>query len=108
MAQNIGRNINVNDTAVVSAPIALNTTTSVKISDANTARTVFDVNNNNASHGWWLKLQAAGIDNVKKGIYITNKNGSRPFWSMPRDNIYTGEISAIADTDTPEAFVTEY
>lgn len=104
----IGGNINVTDTAFIASSVTLNTSTSVKIADIKKDRIFFNVNNNNNTSGFWLKLQAASVDNLKKGIYITGKSGSTPTWEMPTTNIYTGEICAIADVDGPTAYVTEF
>lgn len=100
----IQRTRNTNDAATLSDAITLNTATSVKIADANTGRIFFCVNNNNEANGVWIKLQAASADDDQKGIFI----GARSSWVMPVDNIYIGEISAIADMDSPDVFVTEY
>ena len=104
MTNKLGRNINTNDAAVLSS-IALNDTTSTKIADAKISppRLVFTVTNNSVKD-IWLKLQAAATDNDKKGIFMPK--GS--YWEMPTDNIYSGEISAIADSGTPTVHVTEY
>ncbi len=52
----------------------------------------------------WLKLQAASVDNDKKGIFIP-----RNFtYELHPDVIYTGEVSAITDTGTAEVYVTEF
>lgn len=108
MAQTVGRNTNRNDTAVLSDPIELNAVTSAKIADAKPvgsvpARTVFMVSNP-SNENIWIKLQAAAVDNDKKGIYIPRGG----YWEMTPDNIYTGEISAIAESETPNIYVTEY
>ena len=104
----IGRTQNTNDEANIPSSITLNATTSTKIADANTRRIFFHVNNNTASDAIWIKLQAASVDNDKKGIYLQKKDLPDGRWQMPPDNIYTGEISAIADSGTPDVFVTEY
>jgi len=108
MSQTIGRNRNVNDTATISDAITLNNTTSTVIAVANPNRTFFYVTNNGAADAIWIKLQAASVDNDAKGIWIQKKEVSESFWQMPDDNIYTGEISAIAESNNPEIFVTEY
>jgi len=108
MGKRIERRANTTDEAIIGSGITLNTSTSVKIADANADRLFFDVNNDDASQGFWVKLQAASVDDDKKGIFITSKTGARPFWCMPVDNIYTGEISAIAVAATPTAYITEY
>lgn len=108
VSKTIGANTNVTDTATIKNPISLNASTSTTISSADSARIFFNVNNNDSTKGFWVKLQAASVDNVKKGIYITSKIGSNPAWEMPSLNIYTGEICAIAEVDSPDAYVTEY
>ena len=101
------KRINTN-TVAVSAFVATNATTAVTIVPANADRIFFRIENlsNNAI---WVKLQASSIDNNKVGIFIdklaqTDQNS----WQMPVDNIYTGEISVIAQTGTPVINYTEY
>lgn len=108
MVKRIERTRNTNNSSSISDPINLNSTTAVTIVAANPDRIFLDINNDNSANGFWVKLQAASVDDDKKGIFITSKVGSRPFWQMPNDNVYTGEISAIADADSPKAYVTEY
>lgn len=110
MTVNHSRDRNSNSEASVKAPIAASSTTSVKISDANENRIYFYVTNNSSVNGVWIKLQPANTDNVKKGIYLAPAPaaGQCSFWEMPVDNIYTGEISAIAVADSPDVYVTEY
>jgi len=104
MTKTIGRTSNVNDTANLPASFSVTTVTSVKISDADTSRIFFCVNNNNSSDAIWIKLQAASVDNDKKGIFVAKQTS----WIMPVDNVYTGEISCIADNTTTDVFITEY
>ena len=108
MAKNIGANINITDEATISGAIALNATTSTVIAAANPNRIFFYVTNNGSSDAVWIKLQAATTDNDKKGIWIEKKEVAESFWQMPTDNIYTGEISAIANTNGPNVYITEY
>lgn len=103
MAQVIGRNQNTNDTATVPSDIALNASTSTKVVDANSDRTVFEVYNL-GTEDIRIKLQAASVDNDKKGIPVGCGKG----WAMEADNIYPGEISAIAETGTPSVAYLEY
>lgn len=103
MTRKIGRTRNFNDTAIVSPAISLNSTTSTKIADSDENRIFFAIVND-TSRDVWLKLQAAAVDNILKGILL-HKNS---YWEMSPDNIYTGEISAISVTGTPDVFVTEY
>lgn len=103
MVKTIGRNTNRNDTAVLSSAIALNATTSTTIASADSSR-IFASVSNEGPQTVWIKLQAASVDNDKKGIRLPREGT----WEMPMDNIYTGEISAIADTGTPNIFVTDY
>lgn len=104
----IDRNVNSNDTAQVSDGITLNTSTSIKIANANEERVYFSAECNGETSSAWLKLQAASVDNNKKGLFLTKVSLGRFCWKMPSDNIYTGEISAIANIGTPKIFVTEY
>ena len=103
MANTFRRNRNENDTATLSAAITLNNSTSTTITSSNTARIYF-IFNNPSNKNVWLKLQAASIDDDKKGIFVAKGD----FWIMPADNIYIGEISSIADVDSPDVHYTEY
>lgn len=103
MSKTIGRNTNVNNEATISDAITLNSTTSTVISVANSTRINFTVSNN-SSQDVWLKFQPASGDDVKKGIFLFK----RTIYEMPTDNIYTGEISAIAESGTPDVFVSEF
>ncbi len=108
MVIRIDRNRNTNDAATVAMPITVNATTSTTIAVANDERIYVEINNNSATKEIWIKLQAASVDNDKKGIFL-NKKGSPPAsWEMPTDNIYSGEISAMADSGTSTVYITEY
>ena len=108
MAVTIGRNRNRNDEASVNDGITLNSTTSTVIAAANPDRIAFHVNNNFSDKACWVKLQPAATDNDKKGIFLNEKEKGRTDWSMTPDNVYTGEISAIADSGSPVVYITEY
>jgi len=110
----IGRNRNTTDTAT-SSPVALNSSTAVKLADANPNRIFFNVtiNGGSSDERIFIKLQAASIDNVKTGIWIgrsLDEDGSyfKVDWEMSPDNIYTGEISAIMDSGSHTVHFTEY
>jgi len=103
-----GRTFNTNDEATVTA-IVLNDTTSTMISSANVNRVFFHVNNGvEPDKACWIKLHAASVDNLKHGITIHEGQKGTGHWEMPADNIYTGEISAIADATPCTVYVTEY
>lgn len=108
MTATLERTQNLNDAASVNSGVTLNGTTSVKIADANPTRIYFYVTNDGSSEEAWIKLQAASIDNGKKGIFLNKKAIYRNDWEMALDNVYTGEICAIAVAGTPTVFVTEY
>jgi hypothetical protein len=104
MVQSTGRNANKNDTATMSDAIVINKTTSTTLSVANADRTYLLICNT-SSKKVWVKLQAASVDNDKKGIFLKKET----FWEMVTDNVYTGEVSAIGDNDDNlDIYVTEY
>lgn len=106
MTLRIARNRNTQDTSSVKDGIALNKNTAVTIVDANPNRIFIHVNNNDENFGIWVRELPADIDpTIKKGVFI-RKQGGKPY-ERSGDNIYTGEISAIADNDAPKAYVTE-
>ncbi len=110
MPLRIGRNRNSNDSADVNSGVTLNSSTSVVIAAANPDRISFIVDNNSAQKESWIKLQPAATDDDKKGIFLARRSNAsgNTSWSMDTDNIYTGEISAIADSGSPIVYVTEY
>jgi hypothetical protein len=104
MVIKIGRTRNNNDTATLSGTITVSGVTSTTVQAVNVDRLVFAISNVGVQD-MWLKLQAASVDNDKKGIMVP-KGG---YWEMPPDNIYTGEISAISDSvASTTANTTEY
>ncbi len=94
---------NTNATAIVSNAVSLNSSTSTKVADANSERIYFCFTNS-SNKDVWLKLQPAATDDDKKGIFVPAEEK----WLMPEDNDYTGEISAIAESGTPDVYYTEY
>ena len=103
MAELIQRTRDTNDVAIISSAIALNTSTSTILSGAFVRRIFFAVSNS-SNKDIWLKLQAASVDNDKKGIFVPRNS----YWEMQQDNIYIGEISAIANIGAPDIYITEY
>ncbi len=108
MVQKIGRNKNTNDEATVLAEVELNSSTDTVLLPANPNRIALHVNNNSSTRGVWIKLQPAGQDNDKKGIYLAERNRNPVPYNMTPDNIYTGEVCAIADSGSPSVYITEY
>jgi hypothetical protein len=102
MTKNIGRNRNINTDPELSDGITLNSTTSTKILDANPKRTEYIVSNPSA-HDVWIKEQPAAEDNDKKGIMLYKRSVA----SINSDDVYPGEISAIAVSGTPTIYITE-
>jgi hypothetical protein len=110
----IGRTVNSSASSNIAA-ITLNSTTSTVLAVANENRIHFEVSLDPGigDADIFIKLQPASTDNDKKGIpLVRNTTGNdtlfEPRWVMPSDNIYTGEISAISEENTPIAQVTEF
>ncbi len=112
MFQNfLQRHRNISPIATVSDAIELNSSTSIKIADANPNRIFFRVNIDGimGNDSVFIKLQSASVDDIKKGMWIGRQgNVFKIGWTMPSDEKYIGEISAIAASGSPEVFVTEY
>lgn len=104
MTRMIGRNVNKNDTAFISDAILVNSSTSTTIIAPNDKRMFLHISNDGENKDSWIKLQAASLDNDKKGIFLKG----RSFWEMPNDNPYTGEICVIGDVSSSNIYVTEY
>ena len=101
-------NINRAETATIGT-VVLNATTSTLIAAANPKRIFFHVNNGvEPDKACWIKLHAASTDNTKHGIVVHEGAKGVGGWEMPADNIYTGEISAIAEATPCTVYVTEY
>ena len=115
MSERIERTRNTNDEATLSDAITLNDATSVKIADADSRRIFFHIclEDGTTDKAVFIKLQAAIVDDDKKGICIIrrmsgNDNLLIMDWTMPTDNIYTGEISAISVDGPINIYVTKY
>lgn len=107
MVLKIGRNINTCSDATLTS-VALNSSTSTKISDECPSATlcrVYFLVSNPSEEDVWIKFQAASVDNDKKGIFIGRR--STEIILLP-DNIYIGEISAIAAEGNPTIYITEF
>ena len=107
MAAHKGRTSNTNDAANVVA-ISVGDGGAVTLSPPNSRRIHFHVDNGDADKGVWIRMYPASQDNTKRGIYLGDVEKSKSEWEMPTDNPYTGEISAIAEEDTHDVFVTEW
>jgi len=102
MALDIGQRRNTNDSSTTTE-ISLNASTSTTVKAAGINFIVFTFSNP-SSKKVLLKLQAASVDNLKEGIVVFPKT----VYEMPTGNLYTGEISAISESGTPDIFVTQY
>ena len=89
----VGRNRNTNDEATMGSISSITNTTTVTVVPANANRIFFCINNDDAVTSMWVKLQAASVDNDLTGIFVPKGAA----WAMPVDNVYTGEISVIAN-----------
>ena len=96
----IGRNINKYNNPLLTSGIMLNPDTSTKILDVNPNRIGYRISNT-SSKDVWIKEQAASVDNAKKGDIVWKRSTG----TSEVDNIYTGEISAIAVSGNPIIFV---
>lgn len=105
MAAIVGSNINSSDTAVLSSGIALNATTSTTILAAGDDREIRIILTNDGSKDAFIKLQAASVDNDKKG-FILYKNTTTDLSDALTN--FTGEISGITDTGSTTIFVTSF
>ena len=90
--------------ATLSDEIELNSSTSITVQAANEDRNFFGFSNCSIQSDVWLKLQAASVDDDKKGIFVAKKS----YWEMPSKDKYYGEISAIAVVDAPCVNTTEF
>lgn len=102
MVNKIGRTRNYNDTATTSV-VSLNASTATTIANANDVRLYLKISNRSFEM-IWIKLQAASVDNDTEGIPLPAKSTEE----IPMDNVYTGEVSAIAESGTPDVQVVEY
>jgi len=102
MAADIQQRINTNTTATISSAINTSAATSTTLIAANLSRIYLAVFAQDKDI--WLKFQAASVDDDKKGIFLTKGT----IFELPMDNIYTGEVSAIANVSTANVYVTEY
>ncbi len=104
----IGQTTAHTDTAeLITSAISVGNLVSVKILDKETVaegqnpiRMLIAINVQNKDT--WIKLQPAAMDNDKKGILL--QRGETLILEV--ENMYFGEISAIADIATSDVYVT--
>lgn len=109
MTKKFGATVNTNDTAV-SGLFVLNDISAITILpaqdlDAEQPRIRVRVDNP-SSQDVWIRLMPAITDPTFKGTIKVIKKLSEEILEAP--NVYTGEISAIADVDGPTIYVTSY
>jgi hypothetical protein len=90
-------------TANVVDGVELNNQTSTKIIDANPSRRGLVISNS-SNHGFYIKFQAATVDNDLKGIFVPPTSN----YELTSKFIYTGEISGIAHENSPIAYIQEW
>lgn len=93
MVLKIGDNRTTNTGATVLSGLAVGGATSVVVFPANPNRIYVSIGNDSVptAMGLFIKLQAASVDNLQKGIWVPG--GVQ--WSLD-GRIYTGEISVIS------------
>lgn len=89
MVRKTGRTQNTNDEANTGS-VNVNSNTAKTLIPANPDRVALIVSNN-SNKDCWIRFYEASLDNLKKGILLRKES----VWSMPNDNIYTGEVSVI-------------
>lgn len=109
MSKLYGGNLNANEEPIVSDSFIVTTSLSVKISDS------LDVSNKNnyrqklmitnvGPGDVWIKLQAASVDDDKKGYMVFAGCSDTILNTL---STYPGEVSAIADDADTTIYVTE-
>jgi hypothetical protein len=98
----INKSVNTNDTATLSDAISVDSLASTTLSSSNVDRIYVGITVRGKDV--WLKLQSAATDDDAKGIYMPKDS----FYELPADNMYIGEISAIASSGVASVYVTEY
>lgn len=97
----VGSNTNVSDEETF-ATIALNANTTIKVLDANKDRYYISLVADGGEV--WIKYRPAATDNDKNGVA---KLCDGQQFEFPSNQIYVGEISAIAVDGTPNLYATE-
>ena len=105
MSRNIGRNINVDDTAIVNSMVETTDNNALTVLDANPDRLYVAISIK-GQDAFIRFIPAATDTSERKGIFIKKDNT----YELPTDNIYTGEISVINSRNNrhPEIYVTEF
>ena len=85
------------------AAIALTTTSSTTVLEQSDSRIYLCVSNASSTDAVFIKLQPASTDNDAKGIRLAPGE----YWTMDGMAIYTGEVSAIAESGTPTVYAVE-
>lgn len=105
MANRIGRNQNLNDTATVSDGVEITVDTAVTAVSTNSERIYLAITIKDKDA--WIRFITAATDaSTRKGVYIKKDQT----YELPTDNIYTGEVSIInkKNNEKPTFYITEF
>ena len=104
MAQMIGKNENINDaSAVLGSGVQAGTGTSIALVTLTKDDSLL-ILTNNSNQDAWIKMQAAAVDNVKKGFLLYK--GTTTELNLDASTRFVGEISIIADNGNTEVHTT--
>lgn len=113
MAKKIGRTISTTDESVTTT-VTINSTTATLLLAANPERMYarISLDSGNSKVEAFIREYAAATDNTKRGELMVRDTGSnhtlyKPTWFTLTDNVYTGEISAIAESGSFDLHITE-
>jgi len=114
MALTVGGNLNTNTDAVLTT-VEINSTTSTLVSadrpDSSNPRIYFNASIDDPTDDvyFYIKLQAASVDNNKKGIIVvSNTNRAQFSKELTGVSMYQGEISIISGDGTFDVHITEF
>lgn len=109
-----GRNINQNNESVVTT-VEINSTTATTLVLPNDKRIALSISLDSGTDNIqaFIRLFPASDNNDKKGDLLTrrtfgNESLFESMWRMMADNVFTGEVSAIAVGSSFNLHITEY
>ncbi len=93
MTQMIGKNTNINTAAVIGAGVTATASTSSTLVTLTKDDSIL-ILTNDSNQDAWVKMQAASVDNVKKGFLLYK--GTTTELNLDASTRFVGEVSIIA------------
>ena len=102
MTQRVGKSTNFNDSPIINAGVTINASTSTALLTL-TQQDSLLILTNDGNQDAWVKMQAASVDNNKRGFLLYKGTTTELVLDFVRTNV---EVSAIARNGNTDIYTT--